>query len=180
MMTTVSVAFTPVTLWAQSGSAAPSDKGLYVGGTVGIYFESSEGKSGHALAGSGLVGYRLTPKWAVQVELGQTGTVYCYERVQVGGPGGTVYYREVSVSKANPPRGSICHSDPVANLDVIRRFGGGSAQPYVALGFGAGFHLGLGVQIKAGKHFTVAPAVDLSGGDEFAGIRPRIGVLIRF
>ncbi len=181
LITVLALALSAAEARAQSDSTTtkPADKGLYLGGTLGRYFESSEGKSGSAPAGSGILGYRFGP-WAVQLEIGGTGTSYCYRQVEFVGADGKRNFQHVDVPKKNAPPGSICHSDPVLNLDVIRRFGAGSARPYVAIGVGAGVHLGLGVEVKVSERFVVAPAFDANAGAEFGSVRARLAFLFRF
>ncbi|WP_411281550.1 hypothetical protein [Gemmatimonas sp.] len=171
------LALLAVEVRAQSTSTPqPGDKGIYLGATVGQYFESAEGKHGSAPAGSGILGYQFGPKWAMQLEYGRTGTSYCYQQVAIAGGG----FYHVAVPKKNPPAGSICHSDPIGGLDVIRRFGPSRTRPYVALGLGAGLHLGFGVEIEARQRFVIAPALDLNYAGDAGSARPRVAFLVRF
>jgi hypothetical protein len=165
---------------AEAQSNPKPGKGFYAGGSLGVYFESSEGHHGSAAAGSGSLGYAFNDRWAVQLELGQTGTAYCYQESAVFGPSGNRTFVYPDVSKKNPPQGSICHSDPIANLDVVRRFTSFDVRPYLALGIGAGFHLGVGVAIPLGARLTLSPGVDFNAGPEFGGARPRMALLVRF
>lgn len=176
---TVAVALMPEIVHAQSSSGA--EKGAHLGASGGVYFESSEGKSGHALAGSGILGYRFNARWAIQVELGKTGTVYCYDQVPILAANGSLNgYRHVPAAKGKQGPNTICHSDSLLNIDVVRRFTAGSLRPHIMLGLGAGVHLGVGVEVPFGGRFALVPGIDFNVGPEVGSARPKVALLVRF
>jgi hypothetical protein len=145
-----------------------SGKGAYVGGSAGVYFESAEGNTGHALAGSAIFGYRFGARWAMQGEVGGMGDVYC---------------REATLSWENPhreTRETVCHRDPIFTVDAVRRFTAGRLRPYVAFGLGIGAHVGLGAEIPVGGRFAIVPGVDVNVLPDMLAVRPKVAMLVRF
>jgi len=161
----LATAFAPGITSAQSTPRA--DTGVYLGGSVGVYLESSEGHSGAALAGGGIIGYRFGARWAIQGEVGGTGTVYCYEAI-------------LQQLDKTTTRETICHRDAVFSVDAVRRFRAGSLSPYVTLGLGMGVHAGVGIEIPFGRRLAVAPALDVNLWSDMLAVRPKVALLVRF
>jgi hypothetical protein len=161
----VVASFAPAAGYAQSPS--PLGKGVYAGGSIGVYFEAAEGDSGQALAGSGIIGYRFGAHWAIQGEFGGMGNVYCYEA--------TLQWQGNRTT-----RETICHRDPIFTVDAVRRFRAGSLRPYIAFGFGMGAHAGFGVEIPVGSRFAIAPGVDVNLLPDMLAVRPKVALVVHF
>lgn len=153
----------PAALWASSlllpgpvsAQAPPSepgrqDAGLYVGASVGGYFEASEGYTDSTGAGSVVVGV-VRADWSLEVEIGRTGD-HCV-------PG--------------------CHSHGLLNIGVNRRFGTGPVRPYVTFGCCL-VHGGAGAEIEIGRKFWLAPGLDLNWALQTGSARPKVALLVRF
>jgi opacity protein-like surface antigen len=145
-------------------AAPPSNRGAYVGGSVGIYAEMAEGSSGQAPAGSVIAGYQFGARWAVQGEYGWMGDLYCHQGTSQGS---TVPW-------------TYCHRDPIFSIDAVMRFKAGGVRPYVAFGLGMGVHVGAGIDIPIGRHVVIAPGVDVNMLPDMLAARPKVAVLVRF
>ncbi len=153
----------PATSYAQLPSG--SEKGAYAGASVGVYAETAEGRQGQAVAGSAIIGYRFNARWAIEGEFGRTGSLYCYEAF---------------VSADQQARATYCHRDPIFNIGAVRRFTAGSLRPYVVFGFGAGVHVGAGVEVPFGRRFAISTGVDVNVLPDMLAARPKVALLVRF
>jgi len=145
-------------------AAPPSNRGAYVGGSVGLYVETAEGGSGQAPAGSIIAGYQFGARWALQGEYGWMGDVYCHQVTSQGSAAPHTY----------------CHRDPIFSIDAVMRFKAGGLRPYLAFGFGMGVHVGTGLDFPVGRHVVIAPGVDVNMLSDMLAARPKVAVLVRF
>lgn len=159
----VSGVLAPAASYAQLPSG--SDKGAYAGASVGVYAETAEGGQGQAVAGSAIVGYRFNARWAIEGEFGRTGSLYCYEAF---------------ASADRQTTATYCHRDPIFNIGAVRRFTAGSLRPYVVFGFGAGVHVGAGIEVPFRRRFAVSTGVDVNVLPDMLAARPNVALLVRF